>query len=53
MGKYECSLCGYIYDPAVGDEAADIETGTAFKELPEDWVCPICGAGKEDFEETD
>ena len=53
MGKYECSLCGYIYDPAEGDEAADIESGTAFDQLPDDWVCPICGAGKEEFEETD
>ena len=53
MQKYECSVCGYTYDPALGDEAADIETGTAFQELPDDWVCPICGAGKEDFEETD
>ena len=53
MGKYECSVCGYIYDPAIGDETSDIETGTAFGGLPDDWVCPICGAGKEEFEETD
>jgi len=53
MKKYECSVCGYIYDPAEGDDAADIEAGTAFEKLPDDWVCPICGAGKEDFEETD
>ena len=53
MGKYECSVCGYTYDPALGDEASDIETGTAFEKLPDDWVCPICGAGKEEFEETD
>ena len=53
MGKYECTVCGYIYDPAQGDEASVIVPGTAFEELPDDWVCPICGAGKEDFEETD
>ena len=53
MKKYECSVCGYIYDPAQGDEESNIEPGTAFDELPDDWVCPICGAGKEEFEETD
>ena len=53
MGKYECSVCGYIYDPAQGYEASDIEPGTAFEELPDDWVCPICGASKEEFQETD
>lgn len=50
MKKYECSLCGYIYDPAVGDEDNGIEAGTAFEKLPEDWVCPLCGAEKSDFE---
>jgi len=52
MGKYECSVCGYVYDPVDGDAAADIEPGTGFEELPDDWVCPICGAAKEDFEES-
>ena len=53
MKKYECSVCGYIYDPGQGDEESGIEPGTAFDELPDDWVCPICGANKEEFEETD
>lgn len=50
MKKYECTLCGYIYDPEVGDEDANIAPGTPFEELPEDWVCPLCGAEKADFE---
>lgn len=53
MAKYECTLCGWIYDPEVGDPDGDIEPGTAFKDLPEDWVCPECGAGVEDFEKVD
>ena len=47
--KYECGLCGYIYDPAVGDEENDVAPGTAFEDLPDDWECPLCGAGKEEF----
>jgi rubredoxin len=50
MEKYECVICGYIYDPEVGDEDSGIPAGTAFEDLPEEWVCPLCGAGKEDFE---
>lgn len=49
--KYVCTICGYVYDPAEGDPAAGIAAGTAFKDIPDDWVCPECGAGKEDFEE--
>jgi len=49
MGKYVCDVCGYVYDPAVGDEENGVEPGTAFEDLPDDWVCPLCGAGKEDF----
>ena len=49
MQKYVCDICGYVYDPAVGDEENDIATGTAFEDLPDDWVCPECGAGKDDF----
>ncbi len=49
MSKYECTVCGYIYDPKEGDEASEILAGTSFKELPDDWVCPICGAGKDEF----
>jgi flavin reductase (DIM6/NTAB) family NADH-FMN oxidoreductase RutF/rubredoxin len=47
--KYECGVCGYIYDPEVGDPDGDIAAGTAFEDLPDDWVCPVCGAGKDEF----
>ncbi len=47
--KYVCDTCGYVYDPAVGDPDNGIDPGTPFEELPEDWVCPLCGVGKEDF----
>ena len=50
MKKYKCLMCGYIYDPAVGDPDSDIEPGTAFEDLPNDWVCPECGVGKDEFE---
>ncbi len=50
MKKYECTACGYIYDPAVGDPDAGIAPGTAFEDLPADWECPLCGAGKDQFE---
>jgi len=50
MKKYKCLMCGYIYDPAVGDPDGDVEAGTAFEDLPDDWVCPECGVGKEEFE---
>ncbi len=50
MKKYVCTVCGYVYDPEVGDPDSDIEPGTAFEDLPEDWVCPMCGVGKESFE---
>ena len=43
MKKYECEPCGYIYDPAVGDPDGGIAPGTAFEDIPDDWVCPICG----------
>lgn len=47
--KYQCTVCGYIYDPEEGDPMGGIEPGTAFEDLPEDWVCPICGVPKKDF----
>ena len=50
MEKYVCNPCGWIYDPAIGDPENGIEAGTAFENLPEDWSCPLCGAGKEEFE---
>lgn len=53
MKNYVCALCGYVYKPAVGDVDNGIEAGTEFDELPEDWVCPLCGASKDDFEESD
>ncbi|WP_333651319.1 rubredoxin [Lacrimispora sp.] len=49
MTKYVCDACGYIYDPEVGDSDADIAAGTSFDDLPEDWVCPLCGVGKDGF----
>ncbi len=53
MDKWECALCGYVYDPEVGDAESGVAPGTAFEDLPEDWVCPICGAGKEDFQKIE
>ncbi|MDR1689343.1 MAG: rubredoxin [Clostridiales bacterium] len=50
MEKYVCSVCGYTYDPDLGDADAGIESGTDFADLPDDWVCPMCGVGKEMFE---
>ncbi len=50
MKKYQCIVCGYVYDPDIGDPDADIEPGTAFEDLPEDWQCPMCGVGKDQFE---
>lgn len=49
MEKYICDVCGYIYDPAVGDPDAGVAAGTSFAKLPDDWVCPMCGAGKDSF----
>ncbi len=53
MKKYVCDVCGYIYDPDVGDTDNGIQPGTAFDDLPDDWVCPLCGAGKSDFSPAD
>jgi len=49
LDRYECIACGYIYDPEVGDPAGGIPPGTLFEDLPGDWVCPECGAGKDQF----
>ena len=51
--KYECELCGWIYDELLGDPENGIPAGTLFTELPEDFICPYCGAGKEEFYEAD
>jgi rubredoxin len=50
MKKYKCSVCGYEYDPEVGDPDGGIEPGTDFENIPLDWVCPVCGAEVENFE---
>jgi len=50
--KYRCKVCGYVYDPEKGDPDSGIASGTPFEELPDDWVCPVCGASKEEFEEV-
>ena len=47
--KWVCDVCGYIYDPEIGDPDNGIAAGTAFADLPEDWVCPLCGVGKDQF----
>jgi len=52
MNKFVCKICGYIYDPAKGDPDNGIAPGTAFASLPETWVCPVCGAPKDQFEEV-
>ncbi len=52
MDRYVCNVCGYIYDPAKGDPDSDIAPGTAFADLPDNWVCPDCGVGKEDFDKV-
>ncbi|MCX4358056.1 MAG: rubredoxin [Rikenellaceae bacterium] len=53
MKKYKCTVCGWIYDPEIGDPDNGIEPGTPFEDLPEDFVCPLCGEGKEVFEVID
>jgi rubredoxin len=47
MDKYECTVCGYIYDPENGDPDSGVNPGTAFENLPDDWICPVCGADKD------
>ncbi|HNY65441.1 MAG TPA: rubredoxin [Deltaproteobacteria bacterium] len=49
MQKYVCDVCGYIYDPEVGDPDAGIPAGTSFEALPDEWTCPLCGLGKSEF----
>ena len=51
--KYLCTVCGYIYDPEAGDPDGGVEPGTAFEDIPDDWVCPECGVGKDMFEPLD
>ena len=49
MEKWQCLLCGYIYDPEKGDPDAGVKPGTSFESLPDGWRCPVCGASKSDF----
>jgi rubredoxin len=53
MKKWTCVICGYEYDPAQGDPGNGIAPDTAFENLPDSWVCPICGAGKDQFEKSE
>ena len=53
MKRYKCNSCGYVYDPAVGDPDGGIAPGTSFEDLPDDWECPVCYVGKEDFTPVD
>ena len=50
MKKYICTVCGYVYDPEQGDPENGVDAGTAFDDVADDWECPVCGAGKDDFE---
>ena len=50
MEKWKCLVCGYVYDPALGDPDNGVVPGTAWADVPDEWVCPDCGAGKDDFE---
>jgi len=50
MAKYRCVICNYIYDPTLGDPGNDVIPGTPFEKIPDDWVCPVCGADKSQFE---
>ena len=49
MQTYLCDGCGYVYSPGLGDQKNEIPPGTAFEDLPDDWVCPVCGLGKDGF----
>jgi flavin reductase (DIM6/NTAB) family NADH-FMN oxidoreductase RutF/rubredoxin len=53
VAKYRCTVCGYIYDPAQGDPDGGIKPGTPFEEIPDTWVCPVCGASKDQFEKVE
>ena len=50
MKKYQCTVCGYVYDPVEGDPDSGIPPGTLFEDIPDDWSCPVCGVSKSDFE---
>ena len=50
MQKYQCTICGYVYDPQDGDSDSGIAPGSPFEDLPGDWICPVCGVAKDEFE---
>ncbi len=52
MQKYICDLCAYVYDPEIGDTDNGVDPGTSWEDVPDDWVCPLCGAGKDAFSPT-
>jgi len=52
LKKYRCTICGYVYDPAAGDPDNGVEPNTSFEDVPSDWVCTVCGATKDQFEEV-
>lgn len=53
MKSYVCDVCGYIYDPSIGDEENGVSSGTSWDNVPEDWLCPLCGVGKDLFSEVE
>ncbi|MEA1878995.1 MAG: rubredoxin [Bacteroidota bacterium] len=53
MDKYKCNSCGFVYDPEVGDSMSGIALGTSFENLPDDYICPLCGVGKAEFTKLD
>ena len=53
MKKYVCDVCGWVYDPGLGYPENGIQPGTAFEDIPDDWVCPLCGVGKDEFSPVD
>ncbi len=53
MKKYQCDMCAYVYDPAEGDPDSGVAPGTAWEDVPEDWTCPLCGVGKDQFSPAD
>lgn len=53
MDKYICNVCGYIYEPEKGDPDGGVKAGTAFEDIPDDWVCPLCKVGKDMFSKVE
>lgn len=53
MKKYKCVVCGYIYDPEIGETEGKVDAGTAFENINDEWECPVCGASKDEFDEED